>query len=141
MKVLNAECYTDTCSIFELEILTRLREANPQHPGYQHIPTLIDSFEHQGPCGRHVCLVFEVMGESLGTFGLWFSNGQIPSRIMQRFTKQLLYAVDYAHQSGIIHTGEDLTFLIGLQRLIALQTLNRRTSWYESVTLRSLRII
>ncbi|POW19704.1 hypothetical protein PSHT_04348 [Puccinia striiformis] len=34
-------------------------------PGYCHVATLLDHFKHEGPNGTHVCLVFEVLGESV----------------------------------------------------------------------------
>ncbi|KAL4783991.1 kinase-like domain-containing protein [Aspergillus varians] len=104
LKFLSTECYSGAEDIFELEILKHLRDSNSEHPGYRYIPTLVDSFEHVGPKGRHTCLVLEPMGESLASFGTLFSKHQVPNPIMQRFTKQLLLALDYAHQSGIIHT-------------------------------------
>ena len=46
------------------------------------------------------------MGESLASFGTLFHKCQISSPIMQRFTRQLFLALDYAHCSGVIHTGK-----------------------------------
>lgn len=68
--------------IFELEILKRLQDSSPAHPGYRYTPRLFDSFEHVGPNGRHVCLVFEPLEESFASFGTLFLNVrcQIPSR-------------------------------------------------------------
>lgn len=66
---------------------------------------LVDSFNHLGPNGHHLCLVLEPMGESLRSFGTLFANDQVPSSIMKRFGRQLLLALDYAHRSGVIHTG------------------------------------
>ncbi|KAI9929454.1 hypothetical protein MW887_000926 [Aspergillus wentii] len=85
LKVLSAECYGESNDIYEREILQHLRDADPSHLGYGYISTLLDSFEHDGPNGRHVCLVFDVM-------------------VMRRFTFQLLIALDYAHDCGVVHT-------------------------------------
>ncbi|KAL3420982.1 serine/threonine protein kinase [Phlyctema vagabunda] len=104
MKVLSADCYGADDEIFELEILKHLRGTPQEYPGYQYISTLQDHFEHQGPNGNHVCLVFKVMAESLRTFCSWFDGDQIPSPLVQKFTKQLLQAIDLAHSSGVIHT-------------------------------------
>ncbi|KAK9367916.1 kinase-like domain-containing protein [Lipomyces kononenkoae] len=41
---------------------------------------------------------------SLTSFGTLFPKCQVPDPIMQRFTQQLLLALDYAHQSCVIHT-------------------------------------
>ncbi|EAS31948.3 CMGC/SRPK protein kinase [Coccidioides immitis RS] len=104
LKILSAECYGGLKDTYEREILEHLRDADPSHPGYAYISTLVDSFEHQGPNGRHVCLVFRVMGETLRSFGTWFEHHMIPNEIMRRFTIQLLLALDYAHDHNVIHT-------------------------------------
>lgn len=104
MKVLSAECYGADTDVFELEILQRLRSADPTHTGYKFVSIIEDSFVHQGPNGKHVCLLFKVMGESLSTFRDWFDR-RIPSPLVNRFTSQLLQALDYAHTVGVIHTG------------------------------------
>lgn len=35
------------------------------HPGYKHVMKLMDNLEFTGPNGRHICMVFEVLGESV----------------------------------------------------------------------------
>ncbi|CUM52680.1 unnamed protein product [Debaryomyces tyrocola] len=35
------------------------------HPGYKHIMRLLDDFEVTGPNGKHICMVFEVLGENV----------------------------------------------------------------------------
>ncbi|CCE85740.1 Piso0_005365 [Millerozyma farinosa CBS 7064] len=35
------------------------------HPGYKHVMKLMDKLEFNGPNGRHICMVFEVLGESV----------------------------------------------------------------------------
>jgi len=104
MKVLSASCYGTESDIFELEILQHLKSGDVTHPGYQYISILHDSFTHKGPNGEHVCLIFKVMGESLRTFREWFDE-RIPTPLVQKFTKQLLHALEYAHERGVIHTG------------------------------------
>jgi hypothetical protein len=51
--------------------------------------------------------------EGLTSFGTIFPGFRVPSDIMRRFTRQLLFALDYAHQSGVIHTGEHSSLDIG----------------------------
>ncbi|PMD34411.1 kinase-like protein [Hyaloscypha variabilis F] len=105
MKVLSASCYGTESDIFELEILQHLKSGDVTHPGYQY-SILHDSFTHKGPNGEHVCLIFKLMGESLRTFREWF-DGRIPTHLVQKFTRQLLHALEYAHGRGVIHT-EDI---------------------------------
>ncbi|KAH8653134.1 kinase-like domain-containing protein [Tricladium varicosporioides] len=104
LKILSAECYDEEEPVYEREILTHLREADRTHPGYQSICHLMDDFEQKGPNGSHVCLVFELIGETLHTFRVWFKGQLLPNIIMRKFTSQLLMALDYAHDSGVIHT-------------------------------------
>ena len=106
MKILSAECYGGSNDIFELEVLKHLNDSNPDHAGHRYVLKLVDSFVHAGPNGYHTCFVLEPMGETLASFGTLFPKCQVPSRIMQSFTKQLFLALDYAHQSRIIHTGK-----------------------------------
>jgi serine/threonine-protein kinase SRPK3 len=50
--------------------------------------------------------VFELMGETMRSFGAWFRESMVPYSIMRRFTIQLLAALDFAHEHNVIHTGE-----------------------------------
>ncbi|KAK1757819.1 serine-threonineeeee protein kinase [Echria macrotheca] len=105
LKVLSAESYAEDHPIFEREILRHLRDdGDKEELGYAYICHLIDDFEHQGPNGTHVCLVFELMGETLRSFGAWFQDNQLPYLVIHRFTIQLLLALDYAHGCDVIHT-------------------------------------
>ena len=65
LKVLSAECYAEEQPIWEREILTHLRNGDQKQLGYAYVCHLVDDFEHQGPNGYHVCLVFELMSETL----------------------------------------------------------------------------
>ncbi|KAH6618304.1 kinase-like domain-containing protein [Chaetomium sp. MPI-SDFR-AT-0129] len=104
LKVLSAESYNKEKPIFEREILTHLRNGDQGQLGYKYVCHLVDDFEHQGPNGTHVCLVFELMGETLRTFSVLFKDHMIPYLVMRRFTVQLLAALDFAHEHDVIHT-------------------------------------
>lgn len=105
LKVLSAESYSKDKPIFEREILTHLRDGDQSQLGYAYVCHLVDDFEHQGPNGTHVCLVFELMGETLRSFGAWFKDSMLPYPVIHRFTIQLLLALDFAHNHNVIHTG------------------------------------
>ncbi|KAL6696969.1 kinase-like domain-containing protein [Trichoderma pleuroticola] len=105
LKVLRADCYGHGTDTFEREILKCLRDGNRDHVGYPYVCHLIDDFEHQGPNGAHVCFIFELMGETLRSFGTWFPfDGMIPYEIIHRFAIQLVLALYFAHDHGVIHT-------------------------------------
>jgi hypothetical protein len=54
----------------------------------------------------HVCLVLDPMGESLSSFPTIWDPAIVPLLIAKRFTRQLLWALDYAHTAGVIHSGK-----------------------------------
>lgn len=102
--VRSAAHYTET-AIDEIKLLNKIVQANPNHPGRKHVVSLLDSFEHKGPNGTHVCMVFEVLGENLlGLIKKWNHRG-IPMPLVKQITKQVLLGLDYLHREcGIIHT-------------------------------------
>lgn len=102
--VRSAAHYTET-AIDEIKLLNKIVQANPNHPGRKHVVSLLDSFEHKGPHGTHVCMVFEVLGENLlGLIKRWNHRG-IPMPLVKQITKQVLLGLDYLHREcGIIHT-------------------------------------
>ncbi|KAI4100930.1 MAG: hypothetical protein L6R37_005182 [Teloschistes peruensis] len=82
-------------------------------PGRKHLPKLLDNFDHVGPHGKHICLVFQVMGRSLDVFSAQWKPSRIPSPIRQRVTAQLLRALDFLHREcGIIHTDIKATVIM-----------------------------
>ncbi|KAI9760141.1 MAG: hypothetical protein M4579_001861 [Chaenotheca gracillima] len=102
--VRSAAHYTET-AIDEIKLLQKIVTAKPEHPGRKHVVSLLDSFEHKGPNGLHVCMVFEVLGENLlGLIKRWNHRG-IPMPLVKQITKQVLLGLDYLHREcGIIHT-------------------------------------
>merc|ERR1711939_471321 len=100
----SAAHYTET-AIDEIKLLNKVNQANPNHPGRRYVVSLLDSFEHKGPNGVHVCMVFEVLGENLlGLIKRWNHRG-IPMPLVKQITKQVLLGLDYLHREcGIIHT-------------------------------------
>lgn len=105
LKILGADCYGTIHHIFEREILQRLKNGDTGQLGYEQICHLVDDFEHEGPNGTHVCLIFELIGENLRSFSAWFPESRLPNQVMRRFTIQLLLALDYAHDNNVVHTG------------------------------------
>ncbi|KAK4031604.1 serine-threonineeeee protein kinase [Parachaetomium inaequale] len=98
LKVLSAESYNVDKPIFEREILTHLRDGDRRQLGYKYVCHLVDDFEHQGPNGTHVCLVFELMGETLRTFGAWFKESIFhikPDNIFVKFRDRPLIESGY----------------------------------------------
>ncbi|KAI9695242.1 MAG: serine/threonine protein kinase, CMGC group [Bogoriella megaspora] len=102
--VRSASHYTET-ALDEIKLLNKVVQANMEHPGRRHVVSLLDHFNHRGPNGIHVCMVFEVLGENLlGLIKRWNHRG-IPMALVKQITKQVLLGLDYLHREcGIIHT-------------------------------------
>lgn len=102
--VRSAAHYTET-ALDEIKLLKKVVDAKKEHPGRAHVVSLLDSFNHKGPNGVHVCMVFEVLGENLlGLIKRWNHRG-IPMPLVKQITKQVLLGLDYLHREcGIIHT-------------------------------------
>jgi serine/threonine-protein kinase SRPK3 len=102
--VRSAAHYTET-ALDEIKLLQRIVSANPNHPGKAHVVQLLDSFEHQGENGVHVCMVFEVLGENLLGLIKRYNHRGIPMPLVKQITKQVLLGLDYMHREcDIIHT-------------------------------------
>ncbi|KAL9081900.1 MAG: hypothetical protein Q9159_006925 [Coniocarpon cinnabarinum] len=102
--VRSAAHYTET-AIDEIKLLKKVVEANPNHPGKRYVVQLLDSFEHKGPNGVHVCMVFEVLGENLLGLIKRYNHRGIPMPLVKQITKQVLLGLDHLHREcGIIHT-------------------------------------
>src|SRR5271156_7030054 len=105
LKVVRSATQYKETALDEIKLLEKIATANPSHPGRQHIVSLLDHFEHSGPNGQHICLVFEALGESvLSTLKRYQYRG-LPTHIIKQITKQVLLGLDYLHREcGVIHT-------------------------------------
>ncbi|CAG9331140.1 unnamed protein product [Blepharisma stoltei] len=66
---------------------------------------LLNSFMHAGPNGKHICMVFEILGVNLLEIIKVYNYKGIPIPICRVISKQVLIALDYLHRiCGIIHT-------------------------------------
>ncbi|ODV92087.1 hypothetical protein CANCADRAFT_22954 [Tortispora caseinolytica NRRL Y-17796] len=105
MKVVrSASHYTET-ALDEIRLLRKVNSANPGHPGRNFVVSLLDSFQHTGPNGVHICMVMEVLGENLLGLIRRFHHSGVPQVLVKQITKQVLLGLDYLHREcGIIHT-------------------------------------
>jgi hypothetical protein len=78
--------------------------------GAGSVMELLRSFEHEGPNGRHLCLVFPVMGPCASTLQMkfsthWMQPERFPLWIAKSMLKQLLLGLSFLHRNGVTHTG------------------------------------
>ena len=71
--------------------------------------TLLDCFEHQGPNGKHVCVVFEALSASVPSLleqSFEYINGIIPifpKWMAKRILRQAIIGICFLHSHGVIH--------------------------------------
>jgi serine/threonine protein kinase len=77
-----------------------------------HVTQLLDSFQHEGTNGIHLCLVFEAMGPSIDSMveqlpyhespssGL---NRRYPTKMAKSILRQVLQGLVFLHEQGIVH--------------------------------------
>jgi serine/threonine-protein kinase SRPK3/serine/threonine-protein kinase SRPK1 len=73
--------------------------------GFTGVVTLLDYFEHHGPNGVHICMVFEVMGPNVLALIKQFEFKGVPDGLVRKVASHTLVGLDYLHRvCGIIHT-------------------------------------
>jgi len=81
-----------------------LRDVFPMLP-FTGVVQLIDYFEHTGPNGKHVCMVFETMGPNVLALIKRYNFKGVPLPIVRKVAQHVLIGLDYLHRiCGIIHT-------------------------------------
>lgn len=105
----------------ESAILEHISNRKVQHPGWRHVTTFLDSFEHRGPSGVHRCLVFDVMGPNTSTMFTYLppnlrpppgrshkpsesSRERLPFWMAKSIIRQTLLGIDFLHKSGLVHS-------------------------------------
>jgi len=81
-----------------------LHDVFPCQP-FTGVVQLIDYFEHVGPNGKHVCMVFETMGPNVLALIKRYNFKGVPLQIVRKVAQHVLIGLDYLHRvCGIIHT-------------------------------------
>lgn len=90
----------------ELDAYRRLDQGPSSHLGRRAVRTLLDSFTISGPDGVHQCLVHPPLWDNVKTFLARNPIGRLPVPVLGIVMQQLFYALDYARQCRVIHTGK-----------------------------------
>ena len=81
------------------------KECNQTKNSTVGVVLLLDHFEHNGPNGKHVCMIFEMLGENLLKVIKNYDYRGISIPVVQNLTKQICQGLDFLHRHcGIIHT-------------------------------------
>lgn len=96
----------------QLSIIRYLASKAPQDVNSRFVVSLLDSFVHDGPNGRHLCLVLEPMGPSVSSIINAPQLDYDPRKPQpRRFTNQRIKAIlrnvlsglSFLHHAGVVH--------------------------------------
>ena len=82
----------------ESVILRHIQSRAGAHPGSRNVALISDSFYHDGPNGRHLCLVLPAMTAPMPI-------RQLPERFAKEIARQALRGLECIHAVGVVHGG------------------------------------
>ncbi|RLN62951.1 hypothetical protein BBJ29_003589 [Phytophthora kernoviae] len=99
------EAAKDEIELLECTVNAAQTELTLKEQEEVKVVRLVDSFEHKGPNGVHVCMVFEMMGDNLLTLIKYYNYRGVPMRLVQRLTRDMMEGLAFLHEKcQIIHT-------------------------------------
>lgn len=90
----------------EKRIYSHLSGFAPDYPGRQHTRQLGESFELQGPHGKHDVFVMEALGMSLRTLQEQQKPQVFAKDLVVSALDQVMRGVLFLHEVDVVHTGE-----------------------------------
>lgn len=107
LKIVKSDPHFCKSALEEIELLEQAQTAG--NGSHQHVAQLLHHFWHDagaaGGGGKHVCMVFEVLGESLLSLMKRFNYRGLPVNMVKRITRQVLDGLAFLHDTcGIVHT-------------------------------------
>lgn len=103
--VKSAKHYTEAAED-EIRLLEKVCQCSKEIKGEAcRVVMLLDNFYVEGPNGRHVAMVFEVLGANLLKLIRMNDHQGLPLPLVKSLSKQMLQGLDHLHRRcGIIHT-------------------------------------
>ncbi|EOA23746.1 hypothetical protein CARUB_v10016959mg [Capsella rubella] len=87
----------------EIKILKQIAEGDSGDK--KCVVKLLDHFKHSGPNGKHVCMVFEYLGDNLLSVIKYSDYRGVPLHMVKELCFHILVGLDYLHRElSIIHT-------------------------------------
>jgi serine/threonine-protein kinase SRPK3 len=106
IKILAA---SETRKTTELSIIKYLQGIKSNHTGKSHIAQMLSYFELLGPNGQHLCLVFDVLGPSIGSLrgdAELENHMKIKPDVTRDIAKQCQEGLSYLHECDLICIGK-----------------------------------
>eukprot|EP01059_Diplonema_ambulator_P016577 TRINITY_DN2819_c2_g1_i1.p1 TRINITY_DN2819_c2_g1~~TRINITY_DN2819_c2_g1_i1.p1 ORF type:complete len:534 (+),score=218.87 TRINITY_DN2819_c2_g1_i1:41-1642(+) len=103
MKVQKGADHYREAAFDEIKLLDQIMKGDPACE--KCCCYMTDYFEHKGPNGKHVVMIFKVLGENLLSLITKYGYKGVPIRLIKPIAKQMLMGLDYLHRElQIIHT-------------------------------------
>lgn len=112
IKIKTAESTVKSWELHNLQTLARHTNGSLYA---ERLVQMLDDFTHEGPNGRHQCLVFELLGPHLVMLLTQYYEEHecLETKAILKMSKQLLQAVTVIHEAGFAHGG--MVFLLPIQ--------------------------
>jgi serine/threonine-protein kinase SRPK3 len=103
LKIVKSASHYTEAARDEVTLCKQISTSDPR--GEYNCVKLLDSFDHTGPHGRHVCMVFETMGDNLLTLIRIYDHRGVKMDVVRNLARQVLNGLHYLHtKCQIIHT-------------------------------------
>jgi serine/threonine-protein kinase SRPK3 len=90
------------------------------HDGRHHMRKLLDSFDIDGPHGKHTCLVHEPLGISFDEMKELTTNGLFEAKLIRQTFRPILTGLEFLHkEANIIHTGREKGTMLDICKVYA----------------------
>jgi serine/threonine protein kinase len=108
LKISKSALFYSDAAASEMSILLHISElskANLLNVQKSFIVSVLNSFSHRGPNGRHLVLVFEILGMNLLEAIKIYEYKGLPLSVCKSFFTQILKGLDFLHRiCGVVHT-------------------------------------
>ncbi|XP_047318093.1 SRSF protein kinase 1-like [Impatiens glandulifera] len=103
LKIQKSAPQFSQAALHEIEILSAIADSDPSHN--KCVLRLIDHFKHAGPNGQHLCMVLELLGDTLLRLIKYTRYKGLELNKVREISKCILIGLDYLHRElGIIHS-------------------------------------
>ena len=90
----------------EREILRKIANAAPLHPGFQRVVHLLHEFTFESYIGRHICFVTNVLCDNVPSLQKELGEKLFSLKFTLRLVKHVLEGLEYLHdECDVVHSG------------------------------------